>query len=514
MEFSVDSLRRNRFCIGVKRGGEYVCGGDASEEKRDKTVGLLAEAINRMLRWHVWETWWVEEVMDEWLEKRDRLELQLRGKYNDDVVNDLLRLVDKFIGYNEQFLNYWREVGNEVEKLIEDLINGRAEVVIRSEGVSGISVHGEHITLKVNRTNTSITVHITPKGLEGMTIRVPDVFRKTMSRKEYRKFVKRVLRALRGGFEETDGTIKEGKAAMGTAQIWQVIVWSLLYPSELYVLVDVINVNEGSVTIAWRLRTSNEALKGKMLNNVDKLSEEGLLAFMLGAVLGDGYADVEKLKINGRVYDEAVVKITMSDEEFKKWEPLLERLKGMGLNWRPDPAGDGVVDVRFYGSNAINLAGAMINVLPPILRDILDALGFEKWERIKRIAEMEVKYRRGESQVIVAGYKFTVNARDAVLVHKAKDRVEAEEIIDALRAVYGDEFYTYVNKSGKYLAVIIPMYVFERYDEIKKQVIEVLCRKLERTKDERKKQTILKHLIRLATLRTSLKLLINTTSLT
>ncbi|GAB6945870.1 hypothetical protein JCM14467A_26520 [Vulcanisaeta sp. JCM 14467] len=57
---------------------------------------------------------------------------------------------------------------------------------------------------------------------------------------------------------------------------------------------------------------------------------------------------------------------------------MLERLKGMGFGWRPEPVGGGVIDVRFHGSNAIGLARVMINVLPPILRDALDALSFEK----------------------------------------------------------------------------------------------------------------------------------------
>ncbi|WP_252901819.1 hypothetical protein [Vulcanisaeta sp. JCM 14467] len=63
---------------------------------------------------------------------------------------------------------------------------------------------------------------------------------------------------------------------------------------------------------------------------------------------------------------------------------------------------------------------------------------------------------------------------------------------------YGDGFYAYVNRGGKYLAVIVPVYVFEGYDDIKAQVVEVLRRKLERTKDEKKRRIITKHLRRLA----------------
>ena len=51
----------------------------------------------------------------------------------------------------------------------------------------------------------------------------------------------------------------------------------------------------------------------------------------------------------------------------------------------------------FNGSNAIDLAKAMIASLPPILRDVFDFLNFEKWLRIRRIAEMEMKWRRGYS---------------------------------------------------------------------------------------------------------------------
>ena len=78
------------------------------------------------------------------------------------------------------------------------------------------------------------------------------------------------------------------------------------------------------------------------------------------------------------------------------------------------------VKIPFCCSNAIGLSRAMMAVLPPILRDILDALSFEKWERIKRIAEIEVKYRRGEMQINVAGYGFTVNVQKGSvrLVHR------------------------------------------------------------------------------------------------
>ncbi|WP_252901785.1 hypothetical protein [Vulcanisaeta sp. JCM 14467] len=74
----------------------------------------------------------------------------------------------------------------------------------------------------------------------------------------------------------------------------------------------------------------------------------------------------------------------------------------------------------------------------------------------------------------------------------------SHSVINALRVRYGDGFYAYVNRGGKYLAVIVPVYVFEGYD-VESQVVEVLRRKLERTKDERKRRIITKHLTRLTT---------------
>ena len=494
-----EALRRNKFCIGVKRGNGYRCGGETNEDAKSKAVELLNEAVRRIWRWRVWDSWWVEETMDEWLIARDRLEIQLRGKYSEGVVNAVTGLVNKFINYNEEFLNYWREVSNEVEKLVDDLLSGRAEVIIW-EGEKGVSVHGSYVTLNVHKTNTDgVVVHLVLNGLGGMIVEVPDVFRKTMSRKEYERFIRKVLMALKGGLEEADGTIEKGKAAIGTTQTWQVIVWSLLYPGEVHMYINSINVNDGDVTIKWRLRSSHKPLKGKILSNVDKLGKVGILAFTFTAVLGDGWVDVERLIINGRAYDEAVIEIAMSGEKYKAWKQLFERLKNMGFrSGKPNLINDNEVEVKFYGSNAINLSRAMMAVLPPILRDVLDALAFEKWVNLRRIAEMEVRWRKGEMQITIANIKFTVVVRKGTveLERKVKDNAEVGEVIDALRAVYGDELAKYVriNKSGRYLAVKISMNVFERYSDIKAQVIEVLCRKLEKTKDEKKRQEIIKHL--------------------
>ena len=48
--------------------------------------------------------------MNEWLSARERLVTRLRGKYGEGVVKAITGLIDKFITYNEELLNYWRSV--------------------------------------------------------------------------------------------------------------------------------------------------------------------------------------------------------------------------------------------------------------------------------------------------------------------------------------------------------------------------------------------------------------------
>ena len=167
----------------------------------------------------------------------------------------------------------------------------------------------------------------------------------------------------------------------------------------------------------------------------------------------------------------------------------------MGFTRREYPINT-AYDVVFRSGYTIDLAKAVINVLPPILRDILDALDFDKWLRLRHIAEMEIKFRLG-------GFAVNILKNTFVLIHSVRDEAGARKVVDALKAVYVDEFAEdiHVNRHchGKRLAVKIPARLSEKYKDIKKQVIEVLCRKLKKAKDERKKREIAKQLTRLTT---------------
>lgn len=382
-EFNVKSLRANYFCIGKKKGKRYVCFNAVNDpETINKAVELLIEAINRTLRWQLWNTWWIDKYEEELLVKRKSVEEKLRGKYDDKTVDAIIELIDRFINYTSKLRNYWLRngVNYEIRNLIENLINGKTEVIIRGNNTSGISVHEEYITLNVDKTNTGVTVHLKLKGFKSMNIKVPDVFKMIMSEEKYKEFVNEVLNGLRRGFEETDGHNEYGKASMSTAQTGQAIAWALLYPGKVRININTVNINKNDVTIQWQLRSNDyNSLKGSIIKDIDKLSVKTLLAFMITAILGDGSAYIHKIVKDGRIYDEPVIEIAMSAKKFKIWKPLLDRLWNVGFKWGESDLNENAIEIGFYGSNAIDLARAMINILPPILTDLMNAFNFEKW---------------------------------------------------------------------------------------------------------------------------------------
>ncbi len=169
----------------------------------------------------------------------------------------------------------------------------------------------------------------------------------------------------------------------------------------------------------------------------------------------------------------------------------MEKLRKLGFAWSKSDLRGNAVAVRFSNSYAVRLARAMINNLPTMMRDLLDALNIEKWTVIKQIAEMEQKFTKGEMTITLAGYRFTVviDEYTVKLQHNAKDDAEVKEVCEALRRVYGDDLIINVRRwGGKYLRIEIPMYEIERHDDIKDSVLQVLCRKYQRvrSKDEKR----------------------------
>ena len=494
-------LRKNRFCRGIRYGREYVCGGETDESARSEAIRLLDEAIARIRYWQIWDTWWIDRHKEEWLAIRRSIDERLRSKYGDDTVNGILSVIDNgFISYIDRFKEYWVRSG-EIKEIIDSLVSGEAEVIIW-ENTSGLSVYGKNMLLSISETSESDTViHLVLRGLEGITLEVPKIFDE--------RFIRELFTPLKIGFAETDESVDKGKPVMSTSKPWQALLWSLMYYGRMHMRIHSINVNKYDITITWQLRSiDHESLKG-FLNDtekLDKLNRETLLAILFTAVLGDGSALITNTVASGRVYAKPMIELVISSKKYETWETFLNKLKSNGFLWYKDPRTDNSVNVVFAGSHAVDVARGIINILPPIMKDLLDALAIKTWINMKQIAEYELKFRKGMQIIFIADYAFSVNIREGTVEarHNAKDENEVKVIREKLRMFYGDEFANQINvypeKGGKYLTIIVPMRLIERYYDIKVQTIRVLCKKLNNVvKDEKKKGTIIRHLIRLTT---------------
>ena len=490
---SDEVIRKNRFCYGVKINKRYACSDEVVDLKLlNETANLLIEAVNRILKWRVWDQWWINSWRQGWESMRDNVVRQFRDKYGDGVVNGLLMVINNYINYIDVFKEYWvaYDVSGEIRRLIEDLGSGEAEIIVKRTSNSLVgSIYGRYVSLIVKRPGKGVIVHLDFSGLKAMTIKVPDVW--SVIENYHKEFIKDVLIALRLGFAATDEGVSNGKPTMNTSQPWQALLWSLLYPGEISVRINAISVNVRDVSILWYLGANDyTSYKDHVFEIAKNLNDEALLAFMFAAVLGDGYAGVKKPRI----------RLVISASKLDMWGPILNKLDSMGFKARQDPLRN-TFKITYTSGYAIDLARAMINALPSVFIDLLNALGIKKWLDIRQVANTEVRFRLGESRVLVGGEAFTVavSRGSVMLVRRVRDWVEVEKILERLRSNYGNDFISEVrvHRSGGYLVVTIPARLVKAFDDVKAHVVEVLCKKYWRAKDDGTRREIIKALSRL-----------------
>lgn len=489
MEINGEIIKKNKF---YQETETY----EVNEKVISDTIESLIDVLKRMLEWQVWDTWWIDRLVNEFINIRKSIETNLRGKYDDIVIDELLKVIDKLIQYIIEFKEYWNNkgVGNEIIRLINDLINGKAVVYVKiTSKTLMINIYVNHITLRIQKhNNKNLTAQLVLTNFEHIVINVPDIFRMTMDEKEYSKFIKDILMALRLGFAVTDETVSEGRPFMGTTQLWQTLLWALLYPGKVHVYLNRINLNINSVTVMWNLWIDDsDSIKDRAFEIAENLNGESLYTFLLIAVLGDGTAFIQKNPVEANIY------LVTSINKLEKWQQILNKLK---VNWRPKyNRDDDTVTLRFRASNAIIIARNMLSSIPPILRDLLDSLNINKWTNIREIANMRVSHRWGEMQIEIDNIKFSVEPlKDRIrLIHRARSWAEAEEIYKRLKNKYGEYFTANIREKDKYVVIEILTSTIKRFEDIKNKVIEVLCKKLQNPKSEKQRQAIIKNLRKL-----------------
>ncbi|ADY02426.1 hypothetical protein VMUT_2230 [Vulcanisaeta moutnovskia 768-28] len=418
-----------------------------------------------------------------------------------DVINEISRFLLNYLG--DKFKEYWfSSVSNEIKELIDSLTNNKSKILINETGKSlMVHVYGNRIGLNVNKIfpSGSIVVQLMIKGLSGFYIDIPDVFRKLMGKKEYRKFVEKVLIPMRLGWAATDESKREdNKPAIATTQLWQVLLWLLLYPGRVYVITPIINVNKSNITMVWQLRAhDHKSLKLTALNNAIRLDNVAFLIFILAVILGDGDVTIEPL--NNSV--KPMIRLAISSIRFENWRLILDRLKTMSIEWSKIES-SGKIDVVISTNYAIDLAKLIIGALPLLMRaflDILENLGLEKWSNLKLIANMKLNRRKGNAQIEIAGIKFTVRVtRSAVeLQVLRKNETEADEIIKQVKNVYGKDFDIRKRKYDNKIKIIIPWVEILKHDDIKAKVVAKLYEMLNRIKDDKGRKWIIKNIRKL-----------------
>lgn len=249
----------------------------------------------------------------------------------------------------------------------------------------------------------------------------------------------------------------------------------VIISSESHAYINAVNVNKSDVAIKWKLRARCcYSIKRCALSDALKYDDGAFLTFILAIILGDG--DVTLSWRSNSV--EPIVKFTINAEEFEKseeWKQILNRLELLGIMWSKDDTRRDRVVIVIRSSYAINLVRKIIEALPPVINalfDVLEALGFEKWSKIKEVANTELRFKTGVWQVEIGGVKFSISIPHSyalVLRVKRCDPIEAQRIIDRIRMIYGEDFEIKTRRNNKgCIEIKIPWNEIKRRDDIKK----------------------------------------------
>ena len=345
-------------------------------EERQRIIELLNETIDRIEKWKVWDTWWIHEIhvktINDILITLKKLEDE--NKYTKDILNKIYKIFDILLNYIEdKFKEFWlNNVSKEVEGIINDLINGKSEILVsKTEKTLSARIYGKYIEIKVSKIypNGSVVIQLLIRNLGGFYIDITDPFKELMDEEEYKKYDEEILTPIKNGLAATDEAkrIDDNKPAMSTTQLWQVLLWLSLYPGKVYVIVPIVNVNKNNVTVVWQLRAYDyKSLKSTALGYAVKLNDNAFVIFILAAVFGDGDVVIEQ-RNNGV---KPMIRLKIGLTEFENWKPILNKLRAIGIKWGKSEGSDGV-NITISTNYAIKLARLIINNLPPLMKAFL-----------------------------------------------------------------------------------------------------------------------------------------------
>lgn len=415
MASDINNFSAISICQGVREGKRLVCKELVTDSEIKKDVmKFLSETLNRIEKWKVHNTWWIDELYIKNIEEFRKKLKNIEDKYPEKIINNVKTIVESLLNYIYINLrSYWEnKISLEIEKIIERIRNGKVEVVVnKTEKTLMIHIYEDNVELKINKiyNSNSVIIQLVLNGMKGFSINIPNVFNELLNKEEYEKFIKEVLIPMEGGFAMTDEGINKNKPSMKTSRLWQVLLWSLIYPGEIYIIIDTINVNKSGESIIYHLRAnSHTSFKQKVPEMIRSFDDTAFLNFLLTVILGDGDIVIRRRKEG---YTSFEIRITAGGEKINALRSILERFDSMKIRYSLGRQKGGI-KIIIESNYAIELSRKIINVLPPIMKallDLLETFGLNKWSKLKRIANAKLAFKPGNSQVNILSIGFTIS---------------------------------------------------------------------------------------------------------
>ncbi len=478
-------------------------------EKKSIAIKLLNNLITLLEKWKIYDTSWIKYVYDNELEKISI------ANVTGSIADSIIKLSKEIRNYIENTLmQYWvTYISNDIKKLIDDIKNGRTIVIMEDTGNSlTLRIYGKYTELfaeKIYKSNSTV-FHIIFNELSPLYINTFDILVNIIDKNEYKTIEEKILIPLRLGWAITDESVTStNKPSLRTHQLWQLLLWSLLYPGTIRIKIDGIAVTENELSIRWKLNpTSSDyiSLKGMVADIVPKFNDTMFWLFLFAIILGgDGNVSIYQTSSGDM---KLLIEISISPIKFNiLWKPLilkkLDQYKNkLGLYYAVEDKGY-KIRVRFAGHNAIIIARQIISSLPPLLRTLLAIIGFEKWNKMLQIANFKLNHYKGQLKLTIKGVTFSMSISNsgAELYIRVRDEAEANKLIEYLKTIFGENLDVRKRTYRDFTRIVIPWAEITRRAIFRRSVITKLRELLvnDEINDKRKKDflTVLNKLIKI-----------------
>ncbi len=348
-----------------------------------------------------------------------RHRLVLAAERWDAHIAELRRLVDRVEAHVNEKGWGW-ELGP-IRELIDKVeVKGREQIhkaLERFDELRPIKT-GKSTVWLVWRGEGVLSVHWPNDGQKGCTVRLKLGKISTVTVLGIGVLTAKEQRLYGLGWRASDATrSKDNYSAMSTADLAQVLAWAPAVPGKMWIHAEYIGLTLEGPHVHWQVRALDHVEEvGDKASVLGEAFSSPLSA--LGHVLGDGspYA-----KRDGK-------RALIIAAGGKALDMLAEALEGamrtIGVRGRVHV---GCRYVAVWGTAARRLAGWIVENAPTQLRGLLDVTRFDKWTRLKAVAESP----REAPAIVVDGYRWGL--------HLYRDGLHAETrvvgVIDAVRGL-------------------------------------------------------------------------------